>query len=253
MKKILSLLTLAFTVCLFLVGCFGNNSDPTTTPTPTTTSGQVITTMDDILNISISKTSDASTDATYDLKPLLSFKNDKTIADFKFYTDKTEVATVTNNGVINRVAYGTATIYIIPKDLDPSNMAVLMIAKTFKISFNQPMETYAGTFKGQLPAVEGKPQVDVTVVINANMTFSITYTAGTTVRSEKEYQITAQTISGTFTLDSIFKFEVTSETTLRKTFSGGQFTRDASENVNGFKLSIPVNEEYGITITVAKQ
>ena len=252
MKKILSLLVLAFVVCLFPVGCFGT-SEKTLDPQTPTTSEQVVTTIDDVVNVSISKTSDISTESSYDLKPLLSFLNGKTIADFDFYTNNAEVATVTSNGVINRVSYGQATIYVIPKGLDPNDFAVQLISKTFKITFNTPIETYAGTFKAKLPQVEGKTQIDFTIVIKADSTFTVTYTAGSTVYYDTEYEVSAQSASGTFTIDSIMKFTITSETTLKKTFSAGQFVRDANGNVTGFKIVVPVSDTAHVTVDVEKQ
>ena len=57
--------------------------------------------------------------------------------------------------------------------------------------------------------------------MKAENKFNLTYTAGTVLVGENSYDVTAQNVEGTYTVDSLYKFTVTTEAfPYKKTFSG---------------------------------
>ncbi len=173
-------------------------------------------------------------ESTFDLATNLVFYSVKSVDDLIFSSSNESIATVNSKGVITRVQYGNASISIAPKD-QPTNV---FRQASFNILFAPPESYVLGKYDSHIDGVEGEPEVLVTIELKANKTFTITYTAGKVAVNDEQYDIAAQTLDGTYTEDSLLKFTITSDTTLKKKFSG-MFVYDGDKVT--IKAKVPVS------------
>lgn len=182
----------------------------------------------------LSKLRDNTTNASYDLKTVIHLVSVKSITDLTFASSDPEVATVDAQGVITRVGYGISTITInLAKD--PSYLTM----STFNISFDQEESKLLGKYDCHIDAPQGKEEVYAVMELKANKTFTLTYTAGTVIDHEDSYDIEALTADGTYTVDSLYKFTITTESfPYKKTFSGMMDYPEGKSPV--LKLKVPL-------------
>ena len=182
----------------------------------------------------LSKTSDSTKAATYDLKTVITLVTYKNITDLQFSSTNSEVATVDNQGVITRTGFGNCSIKIVAA-ADPSSF---LHWATFNISFLPDEALLLGKYDNHLDAPEGKTEVYAVMELKANNTFTLTYTAGTVLVGEESYDVIALSADGTYTVDSLYKFTITTESfPYKKTFSG-QMIFDGNKPT--LKLKVPV-------------
>ncbi len=174
--------------------------------------------------------------SSFNLGSNIDFYSVKSVDELQFTSSNDAIATVDNKGVITRVQYGNATITIAPKDA-PNN---IFRQATFNILFAPPESYILGKYDSHIDGVVGQPEVLVTIELKANKHFTITYEAGKVAVGEEQFDITAQTLEGTYTEDSLLKFTITSETTLKKTFSG-MFVYDGDKVT--IKAKVPVSAD----------
>ncbi len=214
-----------------LVAC--NANTPTPTPTPTL---EPTETFYSLRGYDLKEVRKSVSEETFDLGTVLEFYSVKSVDELSFSSSNEEIATVNNKGVITRKQYGNSSITIVPTN-DKNNMFKMA---TFNIFFIPPESYVLGKYDSHIDGVEGEPEVLVTIEIKANKHFTITYTAGKVSANEEQYDITAQTLDGTYEEDSILKFTITSETTLKKKFSG-IFVYDGDKVT--IKAKVPVSAD----------
>ena len=220
-----------------LAVCSENTTTPTPTPAPTNTAeGEPTNTFISLKGYELKEVSRSVSAATFDLATVLEFYTIKSVDDLLFKSSNEEIATVDSKGVITRKQYGNASISIVPKN-EPTSIFKMTV---FNIFFTPTEEYLIGKYDSHIDGVEGQPEVLVTIEIKANKQFTITYTAGKVSVGEDTYDVTAQTLNGTFENDGMIKFTITSDTTLRKTF-GGQFVYDGDKVT--IKAKVPVSDE----------
>ena len=214
----------------------------TTTPQSSSQSSQstpqsepTTITMGDLKGYDLKETRKDVEAATFDLATVLEFNSIKSVDGLDFSSSNEEIATVDSKGVITRKQYGNSTITISPK-----NDNNIFKVSTFNIFFIPPESYILGKYSSHLDGVEGEPEVLVTIEIKANKRFAITYTAGKVATTEEQFNVTAQTLEGTYVQDNILKFTITSETTLKKTFSG-MFVYDGDQVT--IKTRVPVSAD----------
>ena len=189
-----------------------------------------------IIGYELSKLMDSTKESTYNLKSLITLVNYKNITDLSFASSNEEVATVDAQALITRQGYGTCTITI----NDAKNPSLLHLS-TFNITFQPEESVNLGKYDNHLDAPQGKDEVYAVIELKAENKFTLTYTAGTVLVGENEYVITAQSAEGTFTVDSLYKFTITTEAfPYKKTFSGLMIY---DGNKPTLKLKVPVAED----------
>ena len=209
-KKLLVLLP----SLIALMAC-GTTQPSSSAPAPSSAPEESSTPIS-IRTYELTKVRDSTKAATYDLKTVITLSTGKTITDLSFSSSDPEVATVNAQGVITRVAFGNSTITI----NNAKNPSILDLS-TFNISFQPEDSKILGKYDNHLDAPEGKTEVYAVIELKAENKFNLTYTAGTVLVNEEEYEVTAQNVEGTYTVDSLYKFTVTTEAfPYKKTFSG---------------------------------
>jgi len=174
--------------------------------------------------------------STFDLATVIQFYQIKSVDELAFSSSNEEIATVDSKGIITRKQYGNSSITIAPKAYKDN----IFMQATFNIMFAPPESYILGKYDSHIDGVEGQPEVLVTIEIKANKQFTITYTAGKVSVYENQYDITAQTLEGTYVETSLLQFTITSDTTLKKTFSG-QFVYDGDKVT--IKAKVPVSPD----------
>ena len=209
-KKLLVLLPAMFA----LVAC--GSPQPASSSVPASTS-EPESSQISLKAFELTKVFATTKEASFDLKTVITLINLQSYSDLKFNTSNPDVATVNEQGIVTRVAYGNATISIwSPKDPISS-----MVPSTFQMTFAPDEAKLLGKYDNHMDAPEGKTQVYAVLELKANNAFTLTYTAGTVLVGENEYDVEALTANGTYTVDSLYKFTVTTESfPYKKTFSG---------------------------------
>ncbi len=227
-KKLLVLLP----SLIALMAC-GSQAASSSVPAPSSAPEESSTPVS-IRTYELTKDRDSTKAPTYDLKTVITLSTGKTITDLSFTSSDPEVATVDAQGVITRVAFGNSTITI----NNAKNPSILDLS-TFNISFQPEDSKILGKYDNHLDAPEGKEEVYAVIELKAENKFTLTYTAGTVLDHDESYDIEALTADGTYTVDSLYKFTVTTEAfPYKKTFSGMMEYSEGKSPV--LKLKVPL-------------
>ncbi len=219
-----------------LAACDNNTPQATPTPAPTATATEPTSTYQSLKGFELKEDRKSVDASTFDLATVIQFYQIKSVDELAFSSSNEEIATVDSKGIITRKQYGNSSITIAPKEYKNN----FFMQTTFNIFFTPPESYLLGKYDSHIDGVEGETEVLVTIEIKANKAFTITYTAGKVSVGEDQYDVTAQTLNGTYVEDSILKFTITSDTTLKKTFSG-QFVFDGDKVT--IKAKVPVSKD----------
>ena len=220
-----------------LSACSNTTTSPSTSaPTPSTTPSTTEQTKVSLRGFELKEYRKTVDGNTFDLATIIEFYEVKSVDALSFSSSNEEIATVSNKGVITRKQYGSSTITIAPTAYKDN----IFMQATFQIFFAPPESYLLGKYDSHIDGVEGQPEVLVTIEIKANKHFTITYTAGKVAANDEQYDVAAQTLDGTYEDGSVLKFTITSETTLKKTFSG-MFVFDGDKVT--IKAKVPVSPD----------
>lgn len=208
--------TLLILPALFALAACGSNQ-PATSSQAASSAADSSSSILSLKGYSLTKERDDTKSASYDLKNVITLETLTSITQLTFTSSNTDVATVDAQGVITRVGYGSASIAI-KVAAEPESLWKI---SSFQISFS-PDESYIlGKYDCHLDAPQGKTEAYVTMELKANNTFTLTYTAGTVLDYEDSYDVEAMSVDGTYTVDSLYYFTVTTASfPYKKTFSG---------------------------------
>lgn len=226
---------------LLLAAC--STSGTTTSTAPASTSEEPSTSQAplSLKGYSLTKERDTTKEASYKLADVIKLETLTSISQLLFSSSNEDIATVDANGVITRKEFGSASIAIRVAS-DPTS---LYKYSTFQITFSPEDSKLLGHYTNLLDAPEGKTEARATIELKANNTFELTYTAGVVLDTDgeggkAEYTIAAQTVSGTYVPDSVYKFTVTTESfAYKKTFSGQVVFNEGSP---ALRVKVPLAE-----------
>ncbi|MBE6136084.1 MAG: hypothetical protein E7181_02300 [Erysipelotrichaceae bacterium] len=235
-KKLLILLPAMFA----LAAC--GTSQPSTTSKAPEPSSEASQSSLSLRGYSLKKDRDSTKAATYKLEDVITLETLTSITQLSFASSNEEIATVSAAGLITRKDYGSVSIRI-GVAAEPTSIWKIT---TFQLTFEPEDAQLLGKYSNLLDAPEGKTEVRASIVLKENNTFDLTYTTGTVLDTDgeggrAEYNITAQTVTGTYTSDSLYKFTVTTDSfAYKKTFSGQIVF---NEGVPALRVKIPLAAE----------
>ena len=207
---------------LLLAACSTGGTTSSTAPASTSEEPSTSQAPLSLKGYSLTKERDTTKEASYKLADVIKLETLTSLSQLMFSSSNEDIATVDANGIITRKEFGSASIAIRVAS-DPTSLFKI---STFQITFSPEDSKLLGQYVNTLDAPEGKTEVKATIELKANNTFELTYTAGVVLDTDgeggrAEYTITAQTVTGTYVPDSVYKFTVTTESfPYKKTFSG---------------------------------
>ena len=240
--KVLKIIPLTFV--LMLAACGGSGST-SSSQTSEPSSEPAVSSEVDLFGFEFKKDSDNTNAASYNLANQITLKGTTQLSDLQFTSVNTDVATVDASGLITRVAYGSTQIAVSRKDAS-------LFLKTFTINFLPDASAYLGKYDSHMAEATGheSEQVLVTIEIKENNKFTLNYSAGwLSAGSEPTvYHIESPIAAeGTFELDSLLKFTVTTTSfPYKKTFSG-IFLFDSDNTTIKAKVPVAADKTSNMT------
>lgn len=135
---------------------------------------------------------------SFDVKSVIELKADHQLSELGYMIASDEsVASVDEDGVLTRKAYGQVSVSIFLK----ANPAQFNI---FNVTF-APEDLYGASYKGGFKKADGTPGNEITLVLNEDKTFTLNVGAGQAKYLDADYELDEKAVgefTGTYEIDA---------------------------------------------------